>query len=97
MCRSLGVDGEKIAFTDVAALYGMPTIRVRNADGSPRTSLTTIGEWNQSPRWSPDGRKIAFTSGRDANYEIYVMNADGTAQTRLMNHPADNLQGRWRP
>ena len=34
--------------------------------------------------------KIAWTSGRDGNYEIYVMNADGTAQTRLTNNSAED-------
>ena len=38
---------------------------------------------NTTPAWSPDGQKIAFSSGRDLNDEIYVMNADGSAQTRL--------------
>ena len=38
------------------------------------------------PAWSPDGSKIAFESGRDGNLEIYVMNADGSGQTRLTNN-----------
>ena len=32
--------------------------------------------------------KIAFESNRDGNYEIYVMNSDGTAPTRLTNNAA---------
>src|SRR5437867_1556082 len=35
--------------------------------------------------------KIAFASGRDGNFEIYVMNADGTDQTRLTNDPAEEF------
>ena len=31
------------------------------------------------PVWSPDGRKIAFVSERDGNFEVYVMNPDGGA------------------
>ena len=47
--------------------------------------------------WSPDGRKIAFTSERDGNPEIYVMNADGSAQTRLTNNTALDEAPDWSP
>jgi hypothetical protein len=33
--------------------------------------------------WSPDGRMIAFSSWRDGQSEVYVMNADGSGQRRL--------------
>jgi Tol biopolymer transport system component len=40
--------------------------------------------WNDvSPEWSPDGKKIVFQSDRDGEYEIYVMNADGTGESRV--------------
>jgi Tol biopolymer transport system component len=35
--------------------------------------------------WSPDGQRIALGELRDGNYEIYVMNADGTGQTNCTN------------
>ena len=38
--------------------------------------------------YSPNGQKIAFSTTRDGNLEIYSMNADGTDQTRLTNNPA---------
>ena len=41
--------------------------------------------------------KIAFVSHRDGNPEIYVMNADGTNQTRLTNHPAEDTLPSWSP
>jgi hypothetical protein len=44
------------------------------------------------PLWSPDGRKIAFRSGRHGNLEIYVMNADGSEQQRLTRTPARSVQ-----
>ena len=37
---------------------------------------------------SPDGSKIAFESSRDGNYEIYIMNLDGSGQARLTDNPA---------
>ena len=44
------------------------------------------------PSFSPDGTRIAFTSWRDGNAEIYVMQADGSNVRRMTNHPAfDNF------
>ena len=40
-----------------------------------------------APQWSPDGRKILFTTGRNGNFDVYEMNADGTGQRNLT---ADN-------
>jgi len=37
------------------------------------------------------GGKIAFTSNRDGNQEVYVMNADGSNQTNLSSNPANDL------
>ena len=41
--------------------------------------------------------RIAFVSKRDGNWEIYVMNADGTAKTNLTNHPAFDSYPTWSP
>ena len=47
--------------------------------------------------WSRDGLKIAFTSMRDGNQEIYTMNASGLASsaTRLTNNAAADYQPDW--
>ena len=42
---------------------------------------------NYLPVFSPDGKQIAFMSGRDGNTEIYAMNVDGSNLRRLTNHP----------
>src|SRR2546430_1154582 len=41
--------------------------------------------------------QIAFTSERDGNAEIYVMNADGSAQTRLTNNTQSDEYPSWSP
>ena len=41
--------------------------------------------------------RIAFASDRDGNFEIYVMNADGSNQTNLTNDPAGDLAPIWSP
>ncbi len=42
---------------------------------------------NMFPQWSHDGARIVFTSTRDADPEIYVMNADGSRPQRLTTSP----------
>jgi len=67
-----------------------------NGDGSGQVQITSgTGEWFWSPRWSPDGSKIAFASDLpgNANIEIYVMNADGTGRTLLCCGGADSSFG----
>jgi TolB protein len=49
------------------------------------------------PDFSPNGRRIVFTSNRDRNAEIYVMNADGSRQTRLTHTRADDFTPRFSP
>jgi TolB protein len=52
-------------------------------------------EW---ARWSPNGKQIVFDSNRDGGvFEIYVMNADGSALTRLTNPPLLGRYPSWSP
>jgi len=39
----------------------------------------------------------SFRSDRDGNFEIYFMNADGSAQTRVTNNKEDDFRGSWSP
>jgi Tol biopolymer transport system component len=62
-----------------------------NADGSNVTQLTNNTTGDNDPNISPDGTKIVFVSNRDApstqppfgKWEVYIMNVDGSGQTRL--------------
>ena len=57
------------------------------ADGSQPTRLTISSKDTtfSSPDWSPDGSKILFLRSLANSGEIWIMNADGSGQTRLMN------------
>ena len=52
---------------------------------------------DQHPKWSPDGRRISFVSSRGGNFDLYVMNADGTNVTRMTDHPANDFDPIWMP
>jgi dipeptidyl aminopeptidase/acylaminoacyl peptidase len=52
------------------------------------TRLTFSPGNDALPALSPDGRKIAFSSKRDGNTELYVMDADGQNQKRITNNSA---------
>jgi Tol biopolymer transport system component len=56
-----------------------------NADGSDQVQLTFEEAFESSlaPSWSPDGSQIAFTSDREVDWEIFIMNADGSGQTNI--------------
>ena len=49
------------------------------------------------PAWSPDGRRIVFSSTRDGDPEVYVMNADGSAPRRLTTTPGRDAHPSWSP
>ncbi|MEQ1765107.1 MAG: carboxypeptidase regulatory-like domain-containing protein [Pyrinomonadaceae bacterium] len=66
------------------------------SNGSPQ-NLTNHLANERSPVWSPDGQKIAFASDRDGNWEIYVVNADGSNPLRLTNKLAVDDEPTWSP
>jgi hypothetical protein len=50
-----------------------------------------------APAWSRDGRRIAFQSNRDGNWEIYVMDADGSNVRRLTDDEGQDGEPSWSP
>src|SRR4051812_6350122 len=47
-------------------------------------------------RWSPDRRKLLYTTGRDTAIDAWVVNIDGTHRTRVIHH--QSIEGiAWRP
>jgi Tol biopolymer transport system component len=89
-------DGQKIAFSWEGDFFEPDGIYIQDLRHHQLTKLTTFNA--AVPVWSPDGKQIAFvTSQRDGNYEIYVINADGTNLRRLTYNPYFDGLPSWSP
>jgi TolB protein len=102
-------DGSRILFTsyrdgaDPLMLgSGNAEIFTVGPDGSALTNLTNNPGWDGYPAWSPDGAQIAFSINDGVEFDLYVMNADGSGKRRLpgvegANGIANDCCPAWRP
>jgi TolB protein len=72
-------------------------IWVIRPDASGLTRLTRDGTHNDSPSWSPDGRRIAFVSGLGRFDTIWTMKANGTGMRRVTSPRGLDEQPTWSP
>ena len=77
---SISPDGTQIAFTYKGDLYKVA------AAGGNATQLTFHNAHDYMAVWSKDGSKIAFSSNRYGNFDVFVMDANGGDATRLTFH-----------
>lgn len=96
---SVSPDGTQIVFTEGASvIYSYDVVSNKGRESvtrlSPLGSTTASDYW---PHFSPDGDSIVFTTNRDEDYEIYVMNSDGSVQRRLTDSRGIDMHPRWSP
>jgi len=74
-------------------------IMIMDADGNNLRQLTFngVGINDCWPRWSPNGKQIAFHSNVNGNFEIYLIAADGTGLTRVTEYPGVDQFPEWSP
>ncbi|HEV8690834.1 MAG TPA: amidohydrolase family protein [Ideonella sp.] len=89
-------DGKTIAFNLLGDIYTLPI-----AGGAP-TRIAEGLAWEVQPRFSPDGKRIAFTSDRGGGDNVWVMNSDGggaravsNEDFRLLNNPIWHPNGQY--
>ncbi|APQ15944.1 S41 family peptidase [Maribacter hydrothermalis] len=80
---AISPDGQTIAFTYKGNLFSVL------ADGGVAKQLTFHAAHDYAAVWSKDGKKLAFTSNRYGNFDVYVMDAQGGPATRLTYHSND--------
>ncbi len=90
-----GLQGELLFQSD---REGPTRLFVLDLAGGAVRRVGAAGDWfDEEPRWSPDGQRIAFgsTRGQKGNIDIHVMNADGSGVVRLTDHPAPEQGPAW--
>lgn len=93
-------DGTKLVYVRRLAGYNTDLFSI-NADGTGRTRLTyTTGQNHEfQPAWSPDGSMILYSAAISPSleYEVFVMNSDGSNPTNLTNNAASDYSPDWQP
>lgn len=89
-------DGREIAFSLLGDLYRLPIT------GGAAQRITSGPAWDVQPRWSPDGKELAFTSDRAGGNNLWRVRSDGSnpeqvtnEDFRLLNNPAWTPDGQF--
>ena len=95
-------DGKWIVYTltsvDSATDKRNADIWMTSWDGSESVQLTNSPDGESSPRWSPDGKYISFTSARNGgSNQIYLLNRQGGEAKKLTSVSGDLSEYAWSP
>jgi TolB protein len=87
----------RIVFAAARGENGATDIFSSDLAGETIVNLTADEAPDRSPSWSPDGKQFVFASRRDRNWDLYLMQADGSGLRRLTDHPAYDGEPTWSP
>ena len=83
-------DGKQVAYavskTDAESKKTSSQVWICAIDGSGARQVTQAGERNGGPRWSPDGRTLAFTSDRVEKVGLFLLPVDGGEARELLRY-----------
>ncbi|MCP3922366.1 MAG: Tol-Pal system beta propeller repeat protein TolB [Desulfobacterales bacterium] len=87
-------DGKRMAF--VSNRSGMPQIFIKNFEDKSVRRLTYFGRYNTSPKWSPTGDKIIYSSMAKGKIDIFMTELNGEEPVMLTT-TGDNESPSWSP
>jgi len=88
---AISYDGKQIAFSYAGDIW------LISSDGGDARMLTSHNEYDDRPRFSPDGTKLAFMSKRTGNGDIYIMSLETEDVRRLTYHDGVEVLDCWSP
>ena len=91
LLRFADISADRVVFTYAYDLWIAP----RN--GGSATRLTSHVNDERFPKFSPDGKWIAFTAEYDGNLDVYVISSEGGQPKRLTYHPSADIVLDWTP
>lgn len=92
MSLDVSPDGRTIVFDYLGDLFTLPI------EGGTATQLTAGLAFDAQPRWSPDGRRIAFTSDRSGSDNLWTIAADGSDAVQVTRLDAKRVESpEWTP
>jgi tricorn protease len=91
LLRQPDLQGDRIVFVYASDLWTVPRA------GGVAARLTTHEGIERFPKFSPDGRTIAFTGEYDGNFDAYTVSGEGGEPVRLTWHPDVDQVAEWYP
>ena len=92
----VGPSGKRMVFASTRHSDG-PDLYIKHVDGVAVTQLTADPASDVQPEFSPDERRVAFSSDRAGNWDIWVVGADGQHLVQVTNSPANEIAPSWSP
>jgi dipeptidyl aminopeptidase/acylaminoacyl peptidase len=97
----ISADGSQVAYVvrrvDANRNIYISEIRIAAAPGGAARRLAHGSDTDTHPRWSSDGRTLAFLSRREGTAQVYVASAGDAAPRRVTKSPTDVTEFAWSP
>lgn len=88
---AISADGKTIAFVHAGDIYLVP------AEGGLANLVVSHGAYDSHPRFSPDGKWLAFTSNRTGGEDLYIISLENGKLKRLTFHSSADVAESWSP